>query len=181
LASSFSTQSNERKANKARNPVKGIVNLVKDLVSIPFSNDNLTTLMNRLENKYNIELYEIVDFLDDFYDCQEANSCTQIQNEIFSCYQILINMTKSDGFRKYIEKNYNSHEIHPDKIPKIPDHIDMLGKFNDLKQDEQDNILKLVWFILYCQIKKINIQNERSSFSDYYKLIKKIEDFKYSY
>ena len=57
----------------------------------------------------------------------------------------------------------------------------MLGKFNDLKQDEQDNILKLVWFILYCQIKKINIQNERSSFSDYYKLIKKIEDFKYSY
>ena len=57
--------------------------------------------MNRLENKYNIELYEIVDFLDDFYDCQEANSCTQIQNEIFSCYQILINMTKSDGFRKY--------------------------------------------------------------------------------
>jgi hypothetical protein len=135
--------------------------------------------MNRLDNEHNINLYKIVAFLERFYYCKKINSCSQSYEEVFSFYQEnLINIIQSSHFKDYINEHYNYPEIHPDKIKEVHKHIDMLNKFNELNQDEQNNLLKLAWFILYCQITKINPRDETSGFNVYYQLIKKIESLK---
>ncbi|MEB3121212.1 MAG: hypothetical protein VKL41_08305 [Snowella sp.] len=148
-------------------------------MQIPFSNDNLTALMNRLDNEHNINLYKIVIFLERFYNHKKTNSCSQYYEEVFSFYQEnLVKITKSSHYKDYINKHYNYPEIHPDKVTEVPKHVKMLDKFYELNQDEQKHFLKLAWFVLYCQLKKINPRDERSDFNIYYKLIEKIESLK---
>ena len=42
---------------------------------------------------------------------------------------------------------YTNIAVNPEE-PKLPKHSNMLDKFNELKQDEQNNLLKLAWFVL---------------------------------
>lgn len=140
---------------------------------------NLTNLMNRLDKEHNINLYKIVTFLERFYVFKTKNPCNQSYREVFSFYQEnLINSIKSPHYEEYINKTHNYLEFHPDKVTDSLKHMNMLYKFKELRRDEQNHLLKLAWFVLYCQIKKINSRDETSDFSVYYKLIEKIEDLK---
>lgn len=138
---------------------------------------NLTNLMNRLDKEHNINVYKIVDFLERLYDCKKKNSCNQSYREVFSFYQEnLINSIKAPHYEEYINKNHNYPEFHPDKVTDALKHMNMLGKFKELRRDERNNILKLAYFVLYCQFGPVDPTNITSSFHIYYDLIKKIEN-----
>lgn len=138
---------------------------------------NLTNLMNRLDKEHNINLYKIVTFLERFYVCKTKNSCNQSYREVFSFYQEnLINSIKSPHYEEYINKTHNYLEFHPDKVTDSLKHMNMLYKFKELRRDERNNILKLTYFVLYCQFEKINSGDRRSSFRIYSELIEKIEN-----
>ncbi|MFN6497653.1 MAG: hypothetical protein RMX65_011685 [Nostoc sp. DedQUE01] len=139
--------------------------------------------MSQLDEEQNQNLFYLVNFLNLYYSSNTTNTVRsqEAYKNLMTSYGELIKKIKNDGYKSEVRnKRENIHpEFNLEHIYKIPHHIQMIDNINNLSTYEQKNVVYLVWFILYCKIYKLDINDPNRRYplwQRYCQLIKQIKD-----
>ncbi|MBW4478360.1 MAG: hypothetical protein KME54_16240 [Tolypothrix brevis GSE-NOS-MK-07-07A] len=166
--------------------------MVADMVS-SLIEETITSLMSRLDDEQNWNLFYIINFLNLYYyylpdtspsqkhdisilygeliqkiklkDKEYKCDLTEQFKKIMSLYGELIQKIKCEGedYKRKVEEQFQkSHQgLDSKDNNKIPNHTEIINKFKVLNSHEQQNLKYLGWFILYCKIYKLDINDPK--------------------
>ena len=153
-----------------------------DVVSSLLTEETITSLMSQLDDEQNWNLFYIVNFLNSYYSSNTAPPQKKYQ-DIISFYGELIQEIKrkgeGEGYKHKFKEHQKSHQgLDSKDSDKIPNHTQIINKFKDLQSYEQQNLKYLAWYILYCKIYKLDINDPNRLYplwQRYSQLIKQIK------
>ncbi|MEH2363748.1 MAG: hypothetical protein V7K58_29320 [Nostoc sp.] len=134
--------------------------------------ETITSLMNKLDDESNSNLFELVNFLRFYYLSHTIENQIAYPKLMDSYGELVkkINRDIKNYKNKVEEKLRSSHqELH------IPNYIPMINNFNSLSSLEQKNVLNLGLFILYCKIYKLDHPDIHHVWRRYSELMQQIK------
>ncbi len=130
-----------------------------------YTEDNITSLMSQLDEEENLNLFDIVKFLN-FYDSRKTTNTVRSQEaykNAIASYGELISKIDNDHYKCEVKnKRENNHgEFDLKHSNKIPHHRQMIDKIKKLSNPRQKEVKYLAWYILYYKIYKLDINDRK--------------------
>jgi hypothetical protein len=149
-------------SEKRSNPIMSCWNFVRRNIVRLGTNETITYLMRRLDNEQNQNLFYLVNFLEKYYSSTtlQSEKCYQ---ELIDSYGELINKVNNPDYEIEVKNKLKSREstLLLKDISQIPNHRQMIDKFKHLSGRQQGNVRYLAWYILYCQIIQLDVDNPK--------------------
>jgi hypothetical protein len=121
--------------------------------------------MSQLDEEQNRNLFELVKFLNLYYSSNTTNTVRsqEAYKNLMASYGQLISKINNDDYKCEVRnKRENIHiEFNLEHLHKIPHQIQMIDNINQLSTYEQKNVIYLFWFILYCKIYRLDINDPK--------------------